>query len=74
MKQHEQLRIEANPDILMGKPVIVGTRIPAYLILNLLASGYTQERILEAYPGLTLEDIRATLQLPRYLAERCPKP
>jgi len=60
--KHERRRIEVNPDILMGKPVIAGTRIPVYLILNLLASGYTQERILEAYPGLVLEDIRAALQ------------
>lgn len=48
----EQQRIEVNPDILAGKPVIASTRIPVYLIPNLLASGYTDERILEAYPGL----------------------
>lgn len=54
-------RIEVNPDILMGKPVIAGTRIPVYLILNLLASGYSYDRIIEAYPGLTREDITATL-------------
>jgi uncharacterized protein (DUF433 family) len=54
-------RIEVNPDILMGKPVIVGTRVPVYLILNLLASGYSHERILQAYPGLTAEDITAAL-------------
>jgi uncharacterized protein (DUF433 family) len=54
-------RIEVNPDILMGKPVIAGTRVPVYLILNLLASGYDRERILEAYPGLVLEDIQAAL-------------
>jgi uncharacterized protein (DUF433 family) len=54
-------RIEINPDILMGKPVIAGTRIPVYLILNLLASGYDEDRIIEAYPSLTPEDIRAAL-------------
>jgi uncharacterized protein (DUF433 family) len=54
-------RIEVNPDILLGKPVIAGTRIPVYLILNLIASGYDRERILQAYPGLTLEDIQAAL-------------
>jgi uncharacterized protein (DUF433 family) len=54
-------RIEINPDILMGKPVIAGTRIPIYLILNLLASGYDEERVIEAYPILTREDIRAAL-------------
>lgn len=54
-------RIEVNPNILLGKPVIAGTRIPVYLILNLLASGYSYERIMEAYPGLTREDIIAAL-------------
>lgn len=54
-------RIEINPDILMGKPVIAGTRIPIYLILNLLASGYDEEHIIKAYPTLTGEDIRAAL-------------
>lgn len=52
-------RIEVNPEILLGKPVIAGTRIPVYLILNLLASGYTVKRIIEAYPSLTREDIAA---------------
>lgn len=60
-------RIEVNPEILLGKPVIAGTRIPVYLILNLLASGYTVERIIEAYPGLTQEDIAAALS---YAAQR----
>jgi len=55
-------RVEVNPDILLGKPVIAGTRIPVYLILNLLASGYDFARILEAYPVLNEEDIRAALE------------
>lgn len=54
-------RIEVNPDVLLGKPVIAGTRIPVYLILNLLASDYSFERIMQAYPGLTREDIVAAL-------------
>ena len=54
-------RIEVNPDILLGKPVIAGTRIPVYLLLNLLAAGYSFERIMETYPGLTQEDIVAAL-------------
>jgi uncharacterized protein (DUF433 family) len=61
MKTSLSQRIEINPDILMGKPVIAGTRIPIYLILNLLASGYDEERIIQAYPILTGEDIRAAL-------------
>ena len=54
-------RVEVRPDILLGKPVIAGTRIPVYLILNLLASGYDFARIVEAYPILEEEDIRAAL-------------
>ncbi len=54
-------RIEINPDILMGKPVIAGTRIPIYLILNLLASGYDEGRVIQAYPILTRKDIQAAL-------------
>ncbi|MGC9024991.1 MAG: DUF433 domain-containing protein [Chloroflexia bacterium] len=55
-------RITVDPNILLGKPVITGTRIPVYLILNLLAAGYTPQRITEAYPGLTVDDIRAALE------------
>lgn len=55
-------RIEVNPDILAGKPVIAGTRVPVYLILNLLASGYDVDRIIQAYPSLTTEDIQAALK------------
>lgn len=50
-------RIEVNPKILGGKPVIKGTRIPVYLILELLSAGYDFKRIITAYPTLTEEDI-----------------
>lgn len=59
MHMHE--RIVIDPKVLVGKPVIKGTRIPLTLIINLLAHGYTIERILEAYPVLTREDITAAL-------------
>ncbi|MDA2936459.1 DUF433 domain-containing protein [Patescibacteria group bacterium AH-259-L05] len=55
-------RIEVNPKIMVGKPVIKGTRIPVYLILNLLAAGYTFERIIKAYPELKKGDIKAALE------------
>jgi uncharacterized protein (DUF433 family) len=55
-------RIEVNPRILGGKPVIKGTRIPVYLILELLSAGYDFERIAKAYPTLTEEDIRAAVE------------
>jgi len=54
-------RIEVNPKVLCGKPVVAGTRIPVYLVLNLLANGYDLARIIEAYPVLTEADIQACL-------------
>lgn len=55
-------RIEINPKILAGKPVVKGTRIPVALILNLLAKGYTIERILNAYPNLKKVDVLAAIR------------
>jgi uncharacterized protein (DUF433 family) len=60
-------RIIVNPKIMCGKPVIKGTRIPVYLILNLLAAGYTFERIVEAYPQLTKKDIKAALEYVQFI-------
>ena len=55
-------RIEINPKIMMGKPVIKGTRIPVYVILNLLAEGYDFNEIIKEYPDLTPKDILAVLE------------
>lgn len=52
-------RIEINPKIMMGKPVIRGTRIAVELILRKLGEGAKEADLLEAYPQLTTEDIRA---------------
>ena len=54
-------RVTVDPDILVGKPVITGTRIPVSLVLNLLAHDYAFDRIIEAYPILTADDIRAAI-------------
>lgn len=54
-------RIHRDPDIMFGKPVIKGTRIPVAKILNEFAVGETEETILEAYPSLTVDDVRAAL-------------
>jgi uncharacterized protein (DUF433 family) len=54
-------RIVRNPKIMSGQPVVAGTRIPAATILNDLATGSTEQEILEDYPSLTLQDIRAVL-------------
>lgn len=54
-------RITLNPKVMVGKPVIQGTRLTVEYILKLLASGATQEEILEEYDGLSKEDIQACL-------------
>lgn len=51
--------IHSDTKILLGKPVIKGTRIAVELILELLATGWTMEMLLESYPKLTEEDIKA---------------
>jgi uncharacterized protein (DUF433 family) len=52
-------RVIIDPEVLSGKPVIKGTRIPVYLILELLANGLTEKEILTQYPTLKKEDIKA---------------
>ncbi|MBI3335282.1 MAG: DUF433 domain-containing protein [Candidatus Portnoybacteria bacterium] len=54
-------RIEINPDILVGKPVIKGTRISVEQIMRMLASGMDAKEILEEHPHITKEDIRAAI-------------
>ncbi len=54
-------RISINPNVCFGKPCIKGTRIWISLIVDNLAAGATEAEILEAYPFLTREDIRAAL-------------
>ena len=54
-------QIEINPKIMMGKPVIKGTRITVELLLEKLSYGETEEDILLAYPHITKENIKAAL-------------
>lgn len=54
-------RIEINPAVMLGKPVIRGTRIPVELLLRKMAEGASEADLLDAYPRLTLADIRAAL-------------
>lgn len=54
--------IVSNPNVLGGKPVIRGTRISVGLILKLISSGWTIEKILENYPHLTREGIQAAIE------------
>lgn len=53
--------IIADPDVMLGKPVIAGTRITVELILEKLAAGETVEQILDAHPRLTKEAVSAAL-------------
>ena len=53
--------IQSDPSVMMGKPVVAGTRITVELILEKLAAGETVEQILEAHPRLTREGVLAAL-------------
>jgi len=59
----EQLlkRIVVNQNVMIGKPVIKGTRLTVEFILNILAHGATNSEIIHEYSGLTLEDIQACI-------------
>lgn len=70
MTQKMAGQIMNDPNILVGKPVIKGTRIPVSLILNLLAHGYNIERVIEAYPVLKTEDIQAALEYAEEIIDR----
>jgi uncharacterized protein (DUF433 family) len=54
-------RVTRNPQILRGKPIIRGTRVPVYLIVDFIDNGVTPEQIVEDYPDLTVEDIEAAV-------------
>jgi uncharacterized protein (DUF433 family) len=54
-------RIETKPEVMLGKPVIKGTRIPVELIVRKLGEGASIEDLLNAYPNLKKEDIQAAL-------------
>jgi uncharacterized protein (DUF433 family) len=53
--------IEINPNVMLGKPVIRGTRIPVELIIRKLSEGATEADLLDVYPRLTRADIHAAL-------------
>jgi uncharacterized protein (DUF433 family) len=52
-------RITIDPAILVGKPVVRGTRLAVEFVLDLIAGGWSFDEIIANYPGLTVEDIRA---------------
>ena len=54
-------RVEINPKIMLGKPVIRGTRITVELVLRKLSEGATESDLIDMYPHLTPEDVRAAI-------------
>ncbi len=56
-----QTRITLNPEILVGKPIIKGTRLSVEFIIDLLSQGWSTNEILRNYPGISTEDIQACL-------------
>jgi uncharacterized protein (DUF433 family) len=61
----ESARIVFDPAVLAGKPVIRGTRLSVDFVIGLMADGWTEADILRNYPGLTREDIAASLAYAR---------
>ena len=62
-------RISIDPKILSGKPVFRGTRIPISIVLRMLKDGATFQKIIEEYPRLTEDDIKAALDYSIYIIE-----
>ena len=67
MEERYKERIVIDPEIMVGKPVIKGTRIPVDAIIRRLAEGLSIKEILEDYPNLTREDIMASLEYCLYV-------
>ncbi len=61
--------ITVDPNICHGKACVTGTRVPVSVILDNLSAGYTYDEIIDAYPSLTLDDIRAALKYATLLAK-----
>jgi len=66
--------ISVDPNVCHGKPCVAGTRVMVSVILENLAAGHTVEEILESYPTLTVEAVRAALAYAAELARERPVP
>jgi len=66
-----QTRITLNPEILVGKPIIKGTRLSVEFIIDLLSQGWSTNEILRNYPGISTEDIQACLSYASESLTRC---
>lgn len=65
MNMHWEERIEVNPEVLVGKPVVKGTRLAVEFVIDLLAQGWSEDEILRNYPTLSREDVHACLAYAR---------
>jgi uncharacterized protein (DUF433 family) len=54
-------RIVSDPSVLLGQPIIRGTRVPVYLIVGLIGAGQSPEQIVDDYPDLTVADVEAAI-------------
>lgn len=61
-------RISADPDVCGGEPHLKGTRVPVHVVLSHLAAGDTEDVILQNFPSISREDIRACLEYAAFLA------
>ena len=66
----EESRISVDPEICHGKPCIKGTRIPVYLIIEMIEYGLTFKKIIDEYPHISEDDIRACLRYAKKLIEK----
>ena len=62
-------RITVDPTVMLGQPVITGTRLPVYVVVQAMAAGDTRDDILAAYPFLIADYIQAALRYGALLAE-----
>jgi uncharacterized protein (DUF433 family) len=62
-------RLEINPKVMVGKPVIKGTRIPVELIVRMVAQGITEKEIFQEYPRLQTDDVKAALFYAAWMLE-----
>ena len=65
-------RIAIDSRIMHGKPVIKGTRIPVYIVLNLMANGLDSDQVVDEYPDLNKDDVFACLEYASKLTEAFP--
>lgn len=65
----QEIRVTIDPEICSGKPTITGTRIMISIILEFIEEGYQFKEIIENYPSLTIEDIKAAVRYARMLIE-----